>query len=66
METVYYFIQTLAFVSLSALVAGMVRPVTVLWFHSVVNRLGVLRYYGVATLVFFGLGFLIKLLFLTG
>jgi hypothetical protein len=66
METVYYFIQTLAFVSLTALIAGMIRPVTVLWFRSVVNRLGVLRYYGVATLVFFGVGFLIKLLFMIG
>lgn len=64
METVYYFIQILAFVSLLSLIAGMIRPVTVLWFHSVVNRLGVLRYYGVATLVFFGLGFLIRLIFL--
>ncbi|MCC5935774.1 MAG: hypothetical protein JJU34_00705 [Lunatimonas sp.] len=64
METIYYLVRVLAFAAFLALVSGMIRPVTVLWFCAVANRLGVIKYFGTAFIVLVAIEALLKGYFL--
>jgi hypothetical protein len=44
------------------LILGLIRPVLVLWFLDRFNRLKVIQVYGIATLIFLGLSFVIQMI----
>jgi hypothetical protein len=44
------------------LILGLIRPVLVLWFLDRFNRLKVIQVYGIATLIFLGLSFLMQVI----
>jgi len=43
------------------LILGLIRPVLVLWFLDRFNRLKVIQVYGLATLIFLGLSFVMQM-----
>lgn len=51
MEFIAFFVPILFWIFLSVTLVGMIRPWWVLWFLDVSNRLAVLKYYGVITLM---------------
>jgi hypothetical protein len=52
----------LGLVSGMLLILGLIRPVLVLWFLDRFNRLKVIQVYGLASLIFFGLSFVMQLI----
>jgi hypothetical protein len=44
------------------LILGLIRPVLVLWFLDRFNRLKVIQVYGIATLIFLGLSFVMQMI----
>jgi len=59
LEVLQSFAQGLALASCILLILGLIRPVFVLWFLDRFNRLKVIQVYGVATLIFLGLSFVL-------
>jgi len=57
LEVIHLLSLGLAFASAFLLLLGLIRPVLVLWFMDRFNRLKVIQVYGIATLVFFVLGY---------
>jgi hypothetical protein len=44
------------------MILGLIRPVLVLWFLDRFNRLKVIQVYGIATLFFLGLSFVLQVI----
>jgi len=51
MEFIAFFVNILFWIFLSITIIGMIKPWWVLWFLDFKNRLSVLRYYGIITLL---------------
>ena len=62
LEVLQLFAQGLALGSGVLLILGLIRPVLVLWFLDRFNRLKVLQVYGIATLIFLGLSFVLRMI----
>ncbi|MDR7128857.1 uncharacterized membrane protein YidH (DUF202 family) [Algoriphagus sp. 4150] len=58
-----YLIWFLFYFSLISLVIGLIRPVLVLWFMDRMNRLKVLKFYGIASVLCLLIGVLAKYYF---
>ncbi|TXD76967.1 hypothetical protein ESW18_14260 [Algoriphagus ratkowskyi] len=56
----YYLLWFLLCISILSLLAGLVRPVYVLWFLDRMNRLKVLKIYGCASLILLSILFIWK------
>jgi hypothetical protein len=52
----------LGLVSGMLLILGLIRPVLVLWFLDRFNRLKVIQVYGLASLIFLGLSFIMQMI----
>jgi hypothetical protein len=57
-----FFFKSAAVTSLIILCLGLIEPWWVLWFEAVQHRLKVIKVYGLAALVCWGLGYLIEAL----
>ncbi|SFG44920.1 hypothetical protein SAMN04487988_10413 [Algoriphagus hitonicola] len=62
LEAVSLVLLLLACFSFLLLLAGLIRPVLVLWFLDRMNRLKVIKIYGSSFLIFLGIYFIIELL----
>lgn len=62
LEAVALIFLILAWLSLLFFLAGLIRPVLVLWFLDRMNRLKVIKIYGLSFLIFIGIYFIIELL----
>ena len=61
LEVLQLIAQGLALGSSVLLILGLIRPVLVLWFLDRFNRLKVIQVYGIATLIFLGLSFVLRM-----
>ncbi|SDC99304.1 hypothetical protein SAMN04488104_101178 [Algoriphagus faecimaris] len=62
LEAILLLFLILAWLSLLLLFAGLIRPVLVLWFLDRMNRLKVIKIYGLSVLLFIGIYVIINLL----
>ena len=62
LEVLQLIAQGLALGSSVLLILGLIRPVLVLWFMDRFNRLKVIQVYGIATLIFLGLSFVLRMI----
>jgi hypothetical protein len=62
LEVLQLIAQGLALGSCVLLILGLIRPVLVLWFLDRFNRLKVIQVYGIATLIFLGLSFVLRMI----
>jgi hypothetical protein len=62
LEVLQIIAQGLILGSSVLLILGLIRPVLVLWFLDRFNRLKVIQVYGVATLIFLGLSFVLRII----
>ncbi len=62
LEVLQLIAQGLALGSSVLLILGLIRPVLVLWFLDRFNRLKVIQVYGIATLIFLGLSFVLRMI----
>ncbi|MGY6742630.1 MAG: hypothetical protein ACXIUQ_07840 [Cecembia sp.] len=55
LQAFYLFCQVMFWISMASLLAGLVKPVLVLWFLDRFNRMKVIKVYGGLTLFWLGL-----------